>query len=313
MVALKLSLFTEVVDHPPVLVGHCEPLTVSRADVDVHRAEVVVLLVAWGRGRGRGREERGGEEREGRRRGRGREEGREREGRGEGGRRGGRGRGGEREGRRRGRGEEGERGEEGRKRGTGRSQQQNSFLTLLKKTICLLAGTEACPLPFPPLPSPSLPLPPLPSLAAHLESWTLAPSCRAGLSSSPGRCARCETAGCHGSSRPGGGEGRGRRRGRGGGGEGRGGEGRGGEECSYKSDSVQTQVRKAGLKSATTDDWQFCPPPALTCRKGGSFSSSFSCLLHLCLSERSTLVPNLKSLRDLRSPVESLAESLQSL
>ena len=48
-----------------------------------------------------------------------------------------------------------------------------------------------------------------------------------------------------------------------------------------------------------------------TCKKEGSFSSSFSCLLHLCSSERSTLVPNLKSLRGpRRSAVESLAESL---
>ena len=55
MAVLKLSLFTEVVDHSPVLVGHCEPLAVSRTNVDVHRAEVVVLLVAW-RGRMEGGE-----------------------------------------------------------------------------------------------------------------------------------------------------------------------------------------------------------------------------------------------------------------
>ena len=39
------SLFTQVGDDPPVRVGHSEPLTVTRADVDVDGAKVVVLLV----------------------------------------------------------------------------------------------------------------------------------------------------------------------------------------------------------------------------------------------------------------------------
>lgn len=39
------SLFTEVTDGLPVILMDREPLTVSRADVDVHRAEVIVLLV----------------------------------------------------------------------------------------------------------------------------------------------------------------------------------------------------------------------------------------------------------------------------
>ena len=39
------SLFTQVGDDPPVRVWHGEPLAVPRADVDVDRAEVVVLLV----------------------------------------------------------------------------------------------------------------------------------------------------------------------------------------------------------------------------------------------------------------------------
>ena len=38
-------LFTEVVDDAPVGFRDSEPLTVSRTDVDVHRAEVVVLLM----------------------------------------------------------------------------------------------------------------------------------------------------------------------------------------------------------------------------------------------------------------------------
>ena len=44
------SLFTEVADVTPVVLVHREPLTVPRADVDVDRAEVVVLLVACGVG-----------------------------------------------------------------------------------------------------------------------------------------------------------------------------------------------------------------------------------------------------------------------
>lgn len=40
------SLFTEVTDGLPVVFVDGEPLAVSRADVDVHRAEVVVFLVA---------------------------------------------------------------------------------------------------------------------------------------------------------------------------------------------------------------------------------------------------------------------------
>lgn len=39
-------LFTEVADGLPVVFVDGEPLAVSRADVDVHRAEVVVFLVA---------------------------------------------------------------------------------------------------------------------------------------------------------------------------------------------------------------------------------------------------------------------------
>ena len=39
------SLFTQVGDDPPVRVGHSEPLAVTRADVDVDGAKVVVLLV----------------------------------------------------------------------------------------------------------------------------------------------------------------------------------------------------------------------------------------------------------------------------
>lgn len=39
------SLFTEVTDGRPVVLVDGEPLAVSRADVDVHRAEVIVFLV----------------------------------------------------------------------------------------------------------------------------------------------------------------------------------------------------------------------------------------------------------------------------
>lgn len=39
------SLFTEVTDGVPVVLMDREPLAVSRADVDVHRAEVIVLLM----------------------------------------------------------------------------------------------------------------------------------------------------------------------------------------------------------------------------------------------------------------------------
>ena len=39
------SLVTQAGDDPPVRVGHGEPLAVTRADVDVDRAKVVVLLV----------------------------------------------------------------------------------------------------------------------------------------------------------------------------------------------------------------------------------------------------------------------------
>lgn len=39
-------LFTEVADGLPVVLMDGKPLAVSRADVDVHRAEVVVFLVA---------------------------------------------------------------------------------------------------------------------------------------------------------------------------------------------------------------------------------------------------------------------------
>lgn len=39
------SLFTEVTDGLPVILMDGEPLTVSWANVDVHRAEVIVLLV----------------------------------------------------------------------------------------------------------------------------------------------------------------------------------------------------------------------------------------------------------------------------
>lgn len=41
-----LLLFTEVVDDAPVGLRHGEPLAVPGADVDVHRAEVVVFLVS---------------------------------------------------------------------------------------------------------------------------------------------------------------------------------------------------------------------------------------------------------------------------
>lgn len=40
-------LFTEVIDDAPVGLGHSEPFTVARTNVDVDRAEVVVLLVTW--------------------------------------------------------------------------------------------------------------------------------------------------------------------------------------------------------------------------------------------------------------------------
>ncbi len=40
------SLVTELVEDAPVLVVHREPLAPSRANVDVHRAEIVVLLVS---------------------------------------------------------------------------------------------------------------------------------------------------------------------------------------------------------------------------------------------------------------------------
>lgn len=39
-------LFTEVADGLPVVLMDRKPLAVSRADVDVHGAEVVVFLVA---------------------------------------------------------------------------------------------------------------------------------------------------------------------------------------------------------------------------------------------------------------------------
>lgn len=40
-------LFTEVAHHSPVGLRHRKPFTVSRSDVDVHGAEVVVFLVTW--------------------------------------------------------------------------------------------------------------------------------------------------------------------------------------------------------------------------------------------------------------------------
>ena len=42
------SLVTELVEDSPVPVVHREPLTPSRTNVDVNRAEVVVLLVSGG-------------------------------------------------------------------------------------------------------------------------------------------------------------------------------------------------------------------------------------------------------------------------
>ena len=44
------SLFTELVEDPPILVVHGKPLAVPWANVDVDGAEVVVLLMAWGSG-----------------------------------------------------------------------------------------------------------------------------------------------------------------------------------------------------------------------------------------------------------------------
>lgn len=40
------SLLTEVVDVLPVVLMDCKPLTIPRPDVDVHRTEVIILLVA---------------------------------------------------------------------------------------------------------------------------------------------------------------------------------------------------------------------------------------------------------------------------
>lgn len=45
-------LLAKVAHHPPVGLRHSEPLTVPRADVDVDRTEVVVLLVTCRRRRG---------------------------------------------------------------------------------------------------------------------------------------------------------------------------------------------------------------------------------------------------------------------
>ena len=45
------SLLTEAVQDSPVGVGDCKPLTVSRTNVDVQGAEIVVLLMAWERER----------------------------------------------------------------------------------------------------------------------------------------------------------------------------------------------------------------------------------------------------------------------
>lgn len=44
------SLLTELVEDTPVSVVNRKPLTIPRANVDVDRAEVVVLLVSWGSG-----------------------------------------------------------------------------------------------------------------------------------------------------------------------------------------------------------------------------------------------------------------------
>ena len=40
-------LFTQLVEHPPVLTGRGIPLTFARTNVDVHRTEVVILLVTY--------------------------------------------------------------------------------------------------------------------------------------------------------------------------------------------------------------------------------------------------------------------------
>lgn len=44
---VDLVLLAQRADGAPVRVGHREPLAIARADVDVNRAEVVVLLVPW--------------------------------------------------------------------------------------------------------------------------------------------------------------------------------------------------------------------------------------------------------------------------
>ena len=41
------SLLTEVVDGFPVVLMDCKPFTVTRADVNVDRAEIVILLMTW--------------------------------------------------------------------------------------------------------------------------------------------------------------------------------------------------------------------------------------------------------------------------
>ena len=40
------SLFTEAVQHSPVGIRHCKPLTCARSNVNVQGTEIVVLLVA---------------------------------------------------------------------------------------------------------------------------------------------------------------------------------------------------------------------------------------------------------------------------
>ena len=48
MCSLGDILFTEVIDGSPVWLRHGKPLAVPGPDVDIHRAEVVVLLVTFG-------------------------------------------------------------------------------------------------------------------------------------------------------------------------------------------------------------------------------------------------------------------------
>lgn len=45
---LEDLLFTQLVKDAPIAIVDTEPLAVARADVDVDRAEVVILLVTWG-------------------------------------------------------------------------------------------------------------------------------------------------------------------------------------------------------------------------------------------------------------------------